>query len=41
TWDYLYQLATRQESLWEDYLQELKKAGKSRDPSEQVIKLML
>jgi len=41
TWEYLYELATRQASLWEDYLQELEKAGKSRDPSEHVIKLML
>ncbi|RMN73679.1 hypothetical protein ALQ56_05595, partial [Pseudomonas syringae pv. papulans] len=30
TWEYLYELATRQASLWEDYLQELEKAGKSR-----------
>ncbi|WP_073169282.1 gamma-butyrobetaine hydroxylase-like domain-containing protein [Pseudomonas asturiensis] len=41
TWDYLYQLAVRQESLWADYLQELEKAGKSRDPSEHVVKLLL
>ncbi|WQG59189.1 DUF971 domain-containing protein [Pseudomonas sp. RTB3] len=41
TWDYLYQLAQRQEQLWTDYLAELKTAGKSRDPSEQIIKLML
>ncbi|MBC3956641.1 MULTISPECIES: gamma-butyrobetaine hydroxylase-like domain-containing protein [Pseudomonas] len=41
TWDYLHQLAVRQESLWADYLQELEKAGKSRDPSEHVVKLML
>ncbi|WP_268799191.1 DUF971 domain-containing protein [Pseudomonas huanghezhanensis] len=41
TWDYLYQLAQRQEALWDDYLAELKAAGKTRDPSEQVIKLML
>jgi phosphoribosylformimino-5-aminoimidazole carboxamide ribotide isomerase len=41
TWEYLYQLAQRQEALWEDYLAELKAAGKSRDPSEQIIKLML
>jgi hypothetical protein len=27
--------------LWADYLQELKKAGKSRDPSESIVKLML
>jgi phosphoribosylformimino-5-aminoimidazole carboxamide ribotide isomerase len=41
TWEYLYQLAQRQEALWEDYLSELKAAGKTRDPSEQIIKLML
>ena len=41
TWDYLYQLAVRQQALWDDYLQELKKAGKSRDPSESIVKLML
>ncbi|MEB0090626.1 DUF971 domain-containing protein [Pseudomonas sp. CCI1.2] len=41
TWEYLYQLAQRQEQLWDDYLAELKAAGKSRDPSEQIIKLML
>ena len=41
TWEYLYELGKRQDALWEDYLLELKKAGKSRDPSEQVIKLML
>ncbi|WP_339544971.1 DUF971 domain-containing protein [Pseudomonas sp. RA_35y_Pfl2_P32] len=41
TWDYLYQLAQRQDDLWTDYLGELKAAGKSRDPSESVVKLML
>ncbi|ROL78327.1 1-(5-phosphoribosyl)-5-((5-phosphoribosylamino)methylideneamino)imidazole-4-carboxamide isomerase [Pseudomonas protegens] len=41
TWDYLYQLALRQDDLWNDYLAELKAAGKSRDPNESVIKLML
>ncbi len=41
TWDYLYQLARRQDDLWADYLDELKAAGKSRDPSESVVKLML
>ncbi|WP_297843855.1 DUF971 domain-containing protein [Pseudomonas sp.] len=41
TWEYLYQLAQRQEQLWDDYLAELKTAGKTRDPSEQIIKLML
>ena len=41
TWDYLYQLATRQETLWSDYMQELEAAGRSRDPNESVVKLML
>lgn len=41
TWQYLYQLGQRQEALWADYLEELKKAGKSRDPSESIVKLML
>jgi DUF971 family protein len=41
TWDYLYELATRQEQLWQDYLAELERAGKSRDPDESVVKLML
>ncbi|WLH85244.1 DUF971 domain-containing protein [Pseudomonas sp. FP2338] len=41
TWDYLYQLAVRQQDLWADYLAELKAAGKTRDPSESVVRLML
>ncbi|WP_122596275.1 gamma-butyrobetaine hydroxylase-like domain-containing protein [Pseudomonas viridiflava] len=41
TREYLHELAVRQEALWADYLQELEKAGKSRDPSEHVVKLML
>ncbi|WP_390899445.1 gamma-butyrobetaine hydroxylase-like domain-containing protein [Pseudomonas helleri] len=41
TWEYLYQLGKRQDELWQDYLAELKAAGKSRDPSESVVKLML
>ena len=41
TWEYLEQLCLRQEQLWAEYLEELAKAGKSRDPSESVIKLML
>ncbi|MGY2232965.1 DUF971 domain-containing protein [Pseudomonas tolaasii] len=41
TWDYLYQLAVRQDALWADYLGELKAAGKTRDPSESVVRLML
>ncbi|NBA94080.1 gamma-butyrobetaine hydroxylase-like domain-containing protein [Pseudomonas sp. R5(2019)] len=41
TWEYLYQLGVRQEQLWADYLDELRVAGKSRDPSESIVKLML
>ncbi|SDA82875.1 DUF971 family protein [Pseudomonas sp. NFACC15-1] len=41
TWDYLYQLAVRQQDLWNDYLGELKAAGKTRDPNASVVKLML
>ncbi|MFP6850588.1 MAG: DUF971 domain-containing protein [Pseudomonas sp.] len=41
TWDYLEQLAVRQDELWNDYLATLSAAGKSRDPSESVVKLML
>ncbi|WP_339516111.1 DUF971 domain-containing protein [Pseudomonas sp. RL_15y_Pfl2_60] len=40
SWDYLYQLATRQEQLWADYLAELQAAGKSRDPNESIVRLM-
>ena len=41
TWEYLYQLGQRQTELWAEYLADLKKAGKSRDPSESIVKLML
>ncbi|MHC8303802.1 gamma-butyrobetaine hydroxylase family protein [Pseudomonas sp. PB3P13] len=41
TWEYLYQLGVRQDDLWNDYLGELKAAGKTRDPNESVVKLML
>jgi len=41
TWDYLYQLATHQQTLWADYLAALHAAGQSRDPDESVVKLML
>lgn len=41
TWVYLEQLANRQDELWQDYLSDLAKAGRSRDPDESVVKLML
>lgn len=40
TWEYLYELATRRDSLWEDYLAALNAAGKSRDPLETVVKFI-
>jgi len=41
TWEYLYQLAVRQQQLWADYEAELRAAGKTRDPAQSVVKLML
>ncbi|WPC05559.1 DUF971 domain-containing protein [Pseudomonas sp. MBLB4123] len=41
TWAYLYELATRQDELWAEYLAALAAAGQSRDPNESVVKLML
>jgi len=41
SWDYLEHLAKNQHSLWQDYLEKLKTAGKSRNPHESTIKLML
>jgi DUF971 family protein len=32
SWEYLYELGTRQESNWNTYLKRLEQAGKSRDP---------
>ena len=41
TWEYLYELGKRQNELWVDYLAELRAAGKTRDPNESFVKLML
>ncbi|MCL7462784.1 DUF971 domain-containing protein [Pseudomonas sp. NW5] len=41
SWDYLYQLATTQDALWAEYLAALAAAGKSRDPDESVVRLLL
>lgn len=32
SWDYLYELCTHQEEMWQSYLQRLQDAGASRDP---------
>lgn len=39
SWDYLYELATQQDSLWQQYLQRLHEAGGSRDPDIQVVRI--
>jgi DUF971 family protein len=31
SWDYLYELCSRQDQLWQEYLQRLREAGASRD----------
>ncbi|GAB6390292.1 gamma-butyrobetaine hydroxylase family protein [Stutzerimonas marianensis] len=41
TWDYLHHLATHQQAMWDRYLDDLTKAGKSRDPDVSPVKLML
>lgn len=41
TWDYLDHLSRNQQSLWDEYLQALASAGKSRDPDISPVKLML
>ncbi len=40
SWNYLRHLADNQETLWQDYLQRLNAAGKSRDPHEAVVRLI-
>lgn len=40
TWAYLHQLATQQESLWQQYLDQLAAAGKFRDPNQSAVKFM-
>lgn len=40
TWDYLYQLCTQFESLWQTYLDELHRAGKFRDPAVRAVKFI-
>lgn len=39
SWGYLYELAQRHAENWAEYQHQLAEAGKSRDPSVQVLKL--
>ena len=41
SWNYLYELGSNQDALWEKYLSDLRAAGKSRDPDVQVVQIML
>ncbi len=34
SWQYLYEIGTRQDELWDKYLQQLQAAGGSRDPDD-------
>lgn len=40
SWEYLYDLGINQDNHWQDYLQRLDSAGKTRDPSEGVVKII-
>lgn len=40
TWDYLHDLCVNQNRYWQDYLEQLRSAGKSRAPDTQVVKLL-
>ncbi len=39
TWDYLYQLCTNEEKMWQDYLQKLHDENQHRDPEVNVVSL--
>ena len=41
TWAYLEELARNQDSIWNEYVDALAAAGKSRDPDVSAVKLML
>ncbi|WP_150304501.1 gamma-butyrobetaine hydroxylase-like domain-containing protein [Pseudomonas saliphila] len=40
SWEYLYELATQQDRMWQAYLDQLDKAGASRDPNESVVRFV-
>jgi DUF971 family protein len=40
TWNYLYEISSQQESLWNAYLKALLHAGKSREKDTSIIKIM-
>jgi DUF971 family protein len=40
TWDYFYELGKNQEKMWQEYLEDLHKAGKSREKDTSVVKFI-
>jgi len=40
SWDYLKELWDHHDTYWEDYLEKLRSAGKTRDSDEQVVKFI-
>lgn len=40
SWDYLYQLATEHDHLWQAYLEQISSAGASRDPHTSAVRLL-
>lgn len=40
TWEYLQELCTNHDEMWEFYLKRLHEANKTRDPATQVVTLM-
>ena len=41
SWDYLWELCSRQQQYWESYLARLQAAGANRDPDVQVVRVGL
>lgn len=40
TWDYFYELGKNQEKLWEEYLERLHQAGKTREKDTSLVKFI-
>ncbi|HWV15921.1 MAG TPA: DUF971 domain-containing protein [Cellvibrio sp.] len=40
TWTYLYELCSTRESLWQEYLQALQHAGKTREKDTSIVKFV-
>lgn len=40
TWDYLHELAIEQTSRWQAYLEQIQKAGASRDPHTSTVRFV-